>query len=636
MIIKLLTKAAEKNYPRWFILAIDLLLSFFSFIISYSLQNEIWTSNLDSIYQPLIIVLIFRLQAFLFTRSFTGIIKFTSSQDAVRISMAVFLSSAAIGFVSYLKWYYTGTSLISIGVMVTDACLSMVMLLTMRLGIKLTYRELNKGSKIKQKNVVIYGADHTGILLKRTLENDNLNSINVVAFIDTRNGVAGKSAEGIYIYPEIDSLDQIILKYKIAELIIADPQLDSKTKKKIFNKALEYHVILKSIPPIETWINGELSTKQIQSVDIEDLLGRDTIELNKENIGQAINNKTVLITGGAGSIGSELVRQCLLFSPGKLIILDQAETPLHELLLSLKLHKKIYPIIADVRNKDRMQRIFERFKPDIVFHAAAYKHVPLMEDNPYEAIQTNVFGTKILADLAVKYQVQKFIYVSTDKAVNPSNIMGASKRISEIYTQSLNAKLELEDKIHTRFITTRFGNVLGSNGSVIPRFKQQIEEGGPITVTHPEINRFFMTIPEACQLVLEASAMGNGGEIYIFDMGLPVKIVDLAEKMIKLSGFEPYKDIDIIFTGLRPGEKLHEELLNNKETTIGTHHPKIMIAKVPTYNFLEINETINSMSDAGTIDKSRLLVSLMKQLVPEYISNNSIYEKLDKQISSAE
>lgn len=349
-----------------------------------------------------------------------------------------------------------------------------------------------------------------------------------------------------------------------------------------------------------------------------------------------MNNKNVLITGGAGSIGSEIVRQCLMFTPKKLIILDQAETPLHDLILSLHSNKKIFPVIADIRNKDRMRRIFEKFKPDIVFHAAAYKHVPLMEDNPYEAIQTNVFGTKTLADLSVEYQVQKFIYVSTDKAVNPSNIMGASKRISEIYTQSLNAKLELEDKYHTKFITTRFGNVLGSNGSVIPRFKKQIEEGGPITVTHPEINRFFMTIPEACQLVLEAGAMGNGGEIYIFDMGEPVKIVDLAEKMIRLSGFEPYKDIDIIYTGLRPGEKLKEELLNNKETTIGTHHPKIMIAKVPGYNFLEINETINTMSDASSIDKSRLLVSLMKQLVPEYISNNSVYEKLDKKISSSE
>jgi FlaA1/EpsC-like NDP-sugar epimerase len=305
-------------------------------------------------------------------------------------------------------------------------------------------------------------------------------------------------------------------------------------------------------------------------------------------------------------------------------------------VISFKTTRKIIPVIADIRNYERIQKVFEKFKPDIVFHAAAYKHVPLMEDHPYEAIQTNVFGTKIIADLSVQNQVQKFIYISSDKAVNPTNIMGASKRISEIYVQSLNAKLELEDIHQTKFITTRFGNVLGSNGSVVPRFQYQIETGGPITVTHPEMTRYFMTIPEACKLVLEAGAMGNGGEIYIFDMGESIKIADLAEKMIKLSGLEPHKDINIIFTGLRPGEKLKEELLNKKETSIGTHHPKIMIAKVPSYNFLEINETINSMSDAKSIDKSRLLVSLMKQLVPEYISNNSIYEALDKKISSKE
>jgi FlaA1/EpsC-like NDP-sugar epimerase len=636
MLISLFEKATSKNYPRGFILAIDLLISFFSFVFSFSLLNNFLSIGIEQIYHPLLIVLIFRLQAFLYTQSYVGIIKYTSTRDAVRIGSAVILGTLAIGFVSYLYQYFSGFPLMIPAVIVMDACLCLVLLISMRVGLKILYKEVSKGRNTGQINIIIYGADETGVLLKRKLEDDPNQVVKVTAFIDPTPGMAGKTLEGEYIYPSIDSLDAIMKKGKIHQLIIVDAKLEGKIKKEIIEKALKYQIELKAIPPAESWINGKLTSKQIRAVSIDDLLGRETIELENENIKLALNNKTILITGGAGSIGSEIVRQCLRFNPKMLIVLDQAESPLHDLVVSFKTTRKIIPVIADIRNYERIQKVFEKFKPDIVFHAAAYKHVPLMEDHPYEAIQTNVFGTKIIADLSVQNQVQKFIYISSDKAVNPTNIMGASKRISEIYVQSLNAKLELEDIHQTKFITTRFGNVLGSNGSVVLRFQYQIETGGPITVTHPEITRYFMTIPEACKLVLEAGAMGNGGEIYIFDMGESIKIADLAEKMIKLSGLEPHKDINIIFTGLRPGEKLKEELLNNKETTIGTHHPKIMIAKVPIYNFLEINETINSMSDAKSIDKSRLLVSLMKQLVPEYISNNSIYETLDKKISSKE
>ncbi len=637
MLLRLTTQFIEKNTSRWFVLFLDSFLCVISFSIAYALlyaqRGELF--NLNGIINPLIILILFRLQAFIFTKSYTGIIKYTGTQDAIRITMAIGLSSIAFWLVSYLFLLNTGKVFVSNTVIILDACMSIILLTSFRVGAKILYKELTNNNDLIRKNIVIYGAGKSGVLLKRTLEAEIKTRNKIIAFIDDNPKLAGKSAEGAPVYFGIGKLAELNQKHQIDELILAIPQLNARHKKTIIEKALEENVRLKSIPPIESWINGEFNSNEIKNVAIEDLLGREPIELNKININSAIAEKVILITGAAGSIGSEIVRQCLHFGPTKIIALDQAETPIHDLHYELDSNKKVIPVIADIRNKERLNNIFERYKPQIVFHAAAYKHVPLMEANPYEAIQTNVFGTKNVADLAVKYGADKFIYISTDKAVNPTNIMGASKRISEIYVQSLNATLELDNSMHTRFITTRFGNVLGSNGSVIPRFKEQIEKGGPVTVTHPEINRYFMTIPEACQLVLEAGAMGNGGEIYIFDMGEPVRIIDLAEKMIRLSGLKPYKDIDILFTGLRPGEKLKEELLNDKENTIGTHHPKIMIAKVAQYNFLEINQTINSMQEANTINKSRLLVSIMKQIVPEYISNNSVYEQLDRKIATS-
>jgi FlaA1/EpsC-like NDP-sugar epimerase len=389
---------------------------------------------------------------------------------------------------------------------------------------------------------------------------------------------------------------------------------------------LQHNIKVLSVPPVSKWINGELSFNQLKTVAIEQLLERDPIKLDVSLIEQQLHGKIVLVTGAAGSIGSELARQILRFHPGKVILLDNAESPLHE--VEMELADKYAPaqfevVIGDVRNRERMENVFRTFKPHVVYHAAAYKHVPMMENNPSESILTNVLGTKVTAELAVEHNVEKFVLISTDKAVNPTNVMGASKRIAEIFTQSLGKQVK------TKFITTRFGNVLGSNGSVIPRFKKQIEEGGPVTVTHPDITRYFMTIPEACQLVLEAGCMGKGGEIFVFDMGKQVRIADLAKKMIKLSGLTEGRDIQIVYTGLRPGEKLYEELLADTENTLPTHHPQILIGKVKEYAFDEIKQKIEKLITLFYGQDNIEIVSRMKELVPEFRSNNSIFEKLD-------
>jgi FlaA1/EpsC-like NDP-sugar epimerase len=434
-----------------------------------------------------------------------------------------------------------------------------------------------------------------------------------------------KKLEGIDIY-NIRNLESIIKKNSVKNVIIAKANISPQLKNMIVEKCLNLNVKVMSVQNVKSWIKGGIDVKQIKNVRIEDLLERDPINLDFTQIKKQLEDKTILVTGAGGSIGSEIVRQICQFNPFKIILLDQAETPLHNIEIELaakSLNCKTEIVLGDITNELRMKKLFKSHPIDIVYHAAAYKHVPMMEHHPLEALKNNIYGTKIMADLAIKYKVPKFVMISTDKAVNPTNVMGASKRVAEIYTQSLN------DFGITSFITTRFGNVLGSNGSVIPLFKKQIENGGPVTVTDPEVSRFFMTIPEACQLVLEASAMGKGGEIFIFDMGKSVKISDLAINMIKLAGLIPGKDIEIKYVGLRPGEKLYEELLAKEENTIPTYHPKIMIAKVKKYNFEEVSSRINHMVEISTQVDSIEIVSLIKDMVPEYKSHNSIYKALD-------
>lgn len=628
-----LKRITQNNTPRWVVLTIDLLLTAFSFGIASLVADAFSYVNftaLDYII-PLFTVLSFRFFAFVSTKSYTGIIRYTSTQDAVRIFFAVAISTFLILSLEGVYFIALGKHFLKPGVIIIDAFILTTLLSGFRITFKLLYNQYAPSMiSTARKEVIIYGAGEAGIIAKRSFEQNTKYSRKVIAFIDDNPKLHGKSVEGIRIYPSNLNLERIITSRKSVELVIAINNLSPSRKKKIIETCLQYAIKVKTIPPVSAWINGEFSPQSVKSVRIQDLLEREPIELSITKIKKELKGEIILITGAAGSIGSEIARQCLTFKPKKLVLLDQGETPLYELDHEFNRAENVEVVIANVCNNARIDKVFQHFKPAYVFHAAAYKHVPLMEDNPYEAINTNVFGTQNVANIAVKYKVKKFVFVSTDKAVNPTNIMGASKRIAEIYIQSLNSKLKLDSDNHTKFVTTRFGNVLGSNGSVIPLFRKQIENGGPLTVTHPEITRYFMTIPEACQLVLEAGVMGKGGEIYIFDMGESVKIVDLARKMIKLSGLKEDEDIEIKYTGLRPGEKLKEELLNDQENTIGTHNPKIMVAQVSEYNYLEVNELINDMYQERDNLKNSHLVRTMKAIVPEYISNNSIYEDLDK------
>ena len=626
--IKLVTR---NNTPRWVVLIIDLIISGMSFGFACIL-TEVFIKSLElqlfNFLRPLLIILFARLIAFRITRSYSGIVRYTSTQDAVRIFLAIALSTAILLTGELIFEFNSIHTFINPAVIIIDGLISISALTGFRIVFKLLYNEYAPFKSGDSTELIVYGAGEAGIIVKRSFERNVKLGKKVVAFLDDNKQLHGKTVEGVKIYsPDID-FNQILKNPSNAELVIALNQLSAVRKTSIIERCLQNKMLVKTIPPVNAWINREFNLQSIKAVRIEDLLEREPIKLRKNKISKELKDQVILITGAAGSIGSEIVRQCLSFDPKLVVLVDQGETPLYEIENELS-RANIAVVVADVRNVSRMEKIFQHFKPSYVFHAAAYKHVPLMEDNPYEAINTNVFGTQNVANLAAKYQVKKFVFVSTDKAVNPTNIMGASKRIAEIYVQSLNAKLSLESDHHTMYITTRFGNVLGSNGSVIPLFRKQIAEGGPLTVTHPDITRYFMTIPEACQLVLEAGVMGQGGEIYIFDMGESVKIIDLAHKMIKLSGFEVDKDIKITFTGLRPGEKLREELLNDNENTIGTHNPKIMVARVPEYNYLEVNSLITELYEHKDSLQNEILVKTMKKIVPEYISNNSIYEKLD-------
>jgi FlaA1/EpsC-like NDP-sugar epimerase len=485
-----------------------------------------------------------------------------------------------------------------------------------------------KNAKLDRRRVIIYGAGEAGLVTKRTFDHDPRTNKKIIAFVDDDPRKIGNTVNGIIIKPSSD-LEEIINRKQVDEVIFASYSISTARKNEVVDLCLAHNIRILNIPPPDVWTRPNLSPKMIQKINIEDLLDRKAIQMDMNGIGAELTGKRILVTGAAGSIGSEIVRQLTKFDTGLIILLDQSETALHNLSLEMEERNAnfhFHAFIGDVRDVNRMEFLFNTFKPQYVYHAAAYKHVPLMEDNPAESVKTNVLGTKTMADLSVKHQVEKFVMISTDKAVNPTNIMGATKRIAEIYVQSLNNTPLAFD---TRFITTRFGNVLGSNGSVIPRFKQQIEKGGPVTVTHPEITRYFMTIPEACQLVLEAGYMGKGGEIFIFDMGKSVRIADLAKRMIQLAGMEPNKDIQISYSGLRPGEKLYEELLNDKESTIATHHEKIMIGKVREYVFSEIKDQILCLVANASENDNLKVVLQMKKIVPEFKSKNSKFEELD-------
>lgn len=613
--------------PRWVIFIIDMCICLGSILFAYHLRFnfKIPEKELNTLLYVFLIVLVVRGLSFIIGRTYAGMVRHTGSKDIIRILIALSIGSVIFVLVNLVSFRINERYLIPVSIIIIDFFITSFLLTFSRLFVKILYLEYNN-PRGDSDNIIIYGTSESAIITKQTIERNTRVRSRVIAYVDHHDRVPGNKIGGITVY-HINELENLLNKSEANTLIIAEHNLPGMRKKYIVDTCLNYNVEVKTIPDVSYWINGELSLNQLKNVKIEDLLERSEIKMDVKAIRKKILDKTILVTGAAGSIGSELVRQLTRFNPKKIIILDIAESPLYD--LELELNEEHYftnfeIIVGDVRVKEKMKKVFEDFKPDYVYHAAAYKHVPLMEKNPAEAIRTNVLGTKIVADLACENGVKKFVMISTDKAVNPTNVMGASKRIAEIYIQSL------YEKSNTKFITTRFGNVLGSNGSVIPRFRKQIEEGGPITVTHPDVTRFFMTIPESCQLVLEAGNMGEGGEIFIFEMGESVKIINLAKKMIKLSGLKLGRDIQIKFIGLRQGEKLYEELLTTGENTQNTYHPQILIAKVEKYkNGDGMQKEINELIKMSQTTDSLEIVKKMKNIVPEFISQNSIYEILD-------
>jgi FlaA1/EpsC-like NDP-sugar epimerase len=617
--------------PKFVVFGIDIGFVIFSIFFSYLLRFNfsipiVEINNFFIVIPTIIIVRI--IYSYLF-KTYADIFYYASLEDAQRIFACTIIGSSTFCILNFINHYFFGKYPLPFSVIIIDFIVCTFFLVAIRMFIKMIYYEFSNFKKNKI-NALIYGANSDGLTIKAMLESNLENVYNIIAFIDENPVKRKRKMEGITIYQSED-IEKIIRENEVKQLFFI--QTASTTKKRnLLETCLKYEVRAMHVPPTNKWINGEISINQVKQVRIEDLLEREPIRLDIEEIKKDINNKVILITGAAGSIGSEIARQILTFDPLMVYLLDQAESPLFEIeneLIASGYSEKFEVVLADIRNAARMEKVFEVFKPQMVFHAAAYKHVPLMENNPSESILTNVLGTINVANLSYKYHVEKMVMISTDKAVNPTGVMGASKRIAEIYVQSLNNKLSLTSENKTQYITTRFGNVLGSNGSVIPIFKKQIAEGGPVTVTHPEITRFFMTIPEACQLVLEAGTIGKGGEIFIFDMGESVKIADLAKKMIRLSGLELGKDIELRYTGLRPGEKLYEELLNDNENTIATHHHKIMKAKVREYDFDIIKIKIEELVKLFALQNNNEIVSKMKELVPEYNSQNSIYQSLD-------
>jgi len=636
--MKNVLKLMLKQYflPKWIVLLYDLavigtVFAFSTYLVANFSAEQAELQN--AIRQVIASTLIF-LIVYLIIKPHYNIIRHTTLKDFSSIVIALTIGSsgllilAVFGRINPLFAHYA----IPFPVIIIQFFISAFILLTSRLFIKAIYHSLFLKPESVQ-NTMIFGAGRLGMIAHNVLERENQLSYNVVGFIDDNPNLHGKKINGVRVYSAFEAIEYVLTKKKVKEVIIAIApwEISLDRKQQFVNACIEKELQIKEVADVSAWIKGSLEKVKIQNIKIEDLLGREPISIDINKISAGLNGKTILVTGAAGSIGSEIVRKLLLFNPAKVILVDQAESALYnfhnELLASIG-NINVEIIVGNVSDLSRMRSIFEEYRPEIVFHASAYKHVPLMEKHPYEAVKTNIGGTKVMADLSVEFEVRKFVMISTDKAVNPTNVMGASKRICEIYIQSLS---QLKG-IKTQFVTTRFGNVLGSNGSVVPLFKSQIEKGGPVTITHKDITRYFMTIPEACQLVLEAGFMGNGSEIFVFDMGSPVKIYDLAEKMIFLSGYIPHKDIKIVVTGLRPGEKLYEELLSSKENCMPTHNEKITIGKIRQYDYYEANSKITEMLDNLSTENDEIIVARMKDLVEEFISQNSKYEKLDQKV----
>jgi len=629
--------------PKWAVFVLDMTIACFAIIYANYLRFnfDLNLITFDTIIDDVLIVIATNSILFYVFKTYHGIIRFSGFQEAFRSITAVFYSFFIMIVINIVLSSLQFQQFTPISVLFIYFFIASFLLFGYRLLVKHLYSiSVNTD---ENTNVVIYGAGQNSSLLKKTIEQTSNNKFKIVAFVDEEEDLIGKTIDTVKIYPK-NHLQIAFKNWQVKTLFFAKQDIDLEEKNKIVDYCLENNVRVMNIPPMREWIQGHLNVNQLKEVKIEELLGRKQISLKNEHVINHLRDKKILITGASGSIGSEIARQIASVYPSSLIICDQTETGLYE--LEYELHQKfsignaLKVYLGDVKDESSMRNLFSNYMPEVVFHAAAYKHVPMMENHPSEAIRNNVLGTKMIADLSEEFGVDTMVLVSTDKAINPTNVMGASKRIAEIYCQTLQTREDLpvydsgivqmgKNAKRTRFITTRFGNVLGSNGSVIPRFQEQIKNGGPVTVTHPDIIRYFMTIPEACSLVLEAGTIGKGGEVFLFDMGEPVRILDLAKKMIRLAGLTPGKDIELRFTGLRPGEKLFEELLNKEEEVIPTHNKKILVAKVIEYDFAKVSESINTVIQLALENKDEEVVKQMKRIVPEFISNNSIYESID-------